>query len=77
MNNRPDYHKWTKTEFETVIDLWDTHSVPEIAKKLGIEVGKITGAVSALRKNGIKLASKDNKSRIVDIIKEIKKERNI
>lgn len=77
MNNRPDYHKWTKTEFETVIDLWDTHSVPEIAKKLGIKAGKITGAVYILRKNGIKLANKDNKSRVVDIIKEIKKERYI
>jgi len=77
MNNRPDYHKWTKEEFELLIDLWETHSINQLAEKLGLETGKITGAINTLRKNGIKLASKDNKSRIIDIIKQIKQERNI
>ena len=68
---------WTKHEIETVLDLWNTKSVEEIATELGRTNPQIVYIAKSMRNEGIELPLKKRKGVTSHLIKEIIRERKI
>jgi biotin operon repressor len=77
MYNRTLYYKWNKKDYLEIIKMWNKHSAPEIAEKLGVPTLKIHSIVCYLRKNGIPLKRKDRRGVRVEMLQEIKEQLKI
>jgi len=58
MSKKTVRHMWTKKEIGTILDLWDSCTIDEIAKKLGLRKEQITYMANAIRKVSPKAISK-------------------
>lgn len=65
---------WTKKGIRSVIELWKTQNVLEIAKGLGIEGRQVTYMIQQLRKAGVDMPKKWKKNVVQYLIKEVIKE---
>lgn len=68
---------YTKEDFETVLDLWDTSSKQEIADKLGITTQQVAYLASQINKCGYKLPRKHVTGIRQALIKEMLAERGL
>lgn len=51
-------HQWTKDELRTLINLWESHSIEDIAGELSLQESQIKNQVITLRKSGFPLTKK-------------------
>lgn len=71
-------HNWTKAEVNKIVDLWDTHTVPQIAAKLDVREGQVAHIAWRLRKAGLPLARRTGVGGYMNnLIDEVVKERKV
>ena len=72
---------WTKPEVETILKLWEDHSLKEVANAVHRGMGSVGYIVNHLRKSGFKLSSKrfpsSNSAVILEALEELRKEKII
>jgi len=70
---------YTKEQIKTLIRMWNSHSIPEITKELGLTAHRISFLANCIRKAGYDLPKKSvmPKNSLKHILEEIKAERGV
>lgn len=68
---------FTKDEISTVLSLWETRTVAEIAQETDRPLGSIHYLAAKIRKQGYNLPKKMIKNKISNLIQEVLKEKNL
>jgi len=71
MSGRKEPIMWTKDEILTVLKMWQSHSVRQIADELGREDWQIANIAFRLRKEGANIPKKRVKGEFEHMIREV------
>jgi len=71
---RAPHRMWTKSDISSVMKLWDTHTVDEMAVKLNANRAQIQRIARLLRDAGAKLPKKHKNGYLTNLINEVVKE---
>ena len=67
-------HSWTKDEIKSLVSLWETKTVDEIAEELKLQRQQITYMAGRIRHNGFKLTRHHRDGVTALLVKEAMKE---
>lgn len=71
------HHQWTKAEIKTLLTLWESNSVSDIAEKLGVTTAQVNYMATEIRKiNPTLVTKKRNKMQLRSLISEVLAELN-
>lgn len=63
-------YMWTKESIKTLIKLWDTSTIEDIAEELGVRKDQVSSMARRVRKAGYELPRKSVKGEVEKLIKE-------
>lgn len=67
-------YTWTKESLKSVINLWESKTLDEISKELGVNIQNVIYIASRIRKAGYDLPRKKKRGTVDLLIKEVIKE---
>jgi hypothetical protein len=71
------YKPWTKEDMRKVLELWENHSIEQIAEMLNRKKWQIAYIANAFKKAGYQLPRKNVKGLDYGLVKEVLKEHGL